>query len=109
MSTAAYGEEQITFQLTQSGGNLAGTLSFVGEAPLAPNNPVSGAVNGSSVTLSAVYGLLEDGAPSGDAVEYRYSGTLTGETLAGSVSLLFNGLEEEVAPFSVTRGGTASP
>ena len=107
-TTTAYGVEQTTFEFTQSGSNVSGTLTLVGNVPADPNNPITGTVNGSAVTISASYKPTEDGVETGDTLEYRYEGTLSGMTLAGTVTLLTNNTATETGQFSVTQSSTAT-
>lgn len=98
-TTGTYGTEQTTFTFNQNGSQVTGTLVLEGGAY---ETDVTGSVDGDSATISAPFGLEEEGS-----VTYRYQGTVNGATFSGTVILAFSDGDQETGQFSVTRGATA--
>lgn len=63
---------------------------------------MTGSVDGDAATISASFGLEEEGN-----VTYQYQGTLTGTTFSGTITLAFGDGDQDTGQFSVTRGAAA--
>jgi hypothetical protein len=99
-STQEFGELSTTFNITQSGSQLSGTLTLAGEL----NSDITGSVSGGTATISASYGLQ-----AGGSVEFRYQGNASETTYSGTVTLVFSDGQQGQGDFSVTRGSTPPP
>lgn len=105
-TTTSFGTQQTAFELADSSGSVSGTLTLTGgQGQFEADNPVTGTVSGSSVSLSAGYESTSDPTAT---VEFTYSGTFTGLTMAGTVALSFSDGTTDSGQFSATQGGAST-
>ena len=102
----AFGTEQTTFEFTQSGSSVSGTLALDGTEGTASTD-VTGSVNGSSATISASFDLLDQDGNQTGTLTYTYEGTVSGTTYSGTVTLS-NGINQVQGQFSVTQSSAAT-
>lgn len=101
-TTTTYGVEQITLALTESAGQVTGTLSVAGVEDIVA---VTGSLSGNAVTLLSTFRLGDTGV----TVDYNFSGTLSGTTLSGALTLTFSDSRpDDVGQFSVTKSSEAN-
>ena len=102
-----FGEEQTTFNFTQSGSSVSGTLTLDSTGGTASAN-ITGSVNGSSATISAPFSSADpNGNPNGGTLTYTYEGTVSGTTFSGTVTLS-DGTNQLQGQFSVTQSSAAT-
>lgn len=104
-TTTSFGTQQTAFELTDSSGSVSGTLTLTGgQGQFEAENPVTGTVSGNNVSLSAGYESTSDPTVT---VEFVYSGTVTGSTMAGTVALSFSDGTTDSGQFSVTQSSAS--
>jgi hypothetical protein len=91
------GEVETTFNLTQDGSNILGTLQLSTNDNTIDTEDVSGSVSGSTVEISATF-------RGGNTLEFSYKGTVTGDTYSGNLTGFENGRETIKDTFSLTKG-----
>jgi hypothetical protein len=104
--TQMYGELQTTFNLTQDGSNIGGTLQLIQSTSTDDTtievDDVSGEVNSSAVTISVNLPQQR-----GIAIEFSYEGTVAGDTYSGDVKIFENGTDtNRGGPFILTKNGS---
>ena len=105
-TTTTYGVEQTTFGFTQSGSSVSGTLALDGTGG-AVSTDITGSVNGSSVTISAPFSLVDPDGNQTGTLTYTYEGTVSGSTFSGAV-MLSGGSNQEQGQFTVTQSSAAT-
>lgn len=98
-TTQEFGEEQTTFNLNQDGNNISGSLQCSSNNGTYETDNLTGSVNGSSVSISAIFPTTDDGD-----IEYGYVGTISEDTYTGEVDLYLDGnIYEQGGTFSFSR------
>jgi len=101
-TTQQFGTEQTTFNFTQSGSQVSGTLTLTDSSGGSFSADVTGSVSGNSATVSGAFPLQ-----AGGELEYRYEGTFSETSYSGTVTLLVDGAPQQQGEFSVTRSSGA--
>ena len=100
--TQMFNEElQTTFDLTQDGSNIGGTLQLTNSSGTVETDNVNGSVSNSTITISAIFSSQGDGT-----IEFGYKGTVEGDTYSGDVKIYENGTDtNRGGTFSLTKNG----